>query len=138
MRRDGRQGEGMSEGLFDEAKRQMMTASSPSDGPNLDGMSIDFDAYLFMAELFGTVEVRKTGDPDCLLIASCTVNRGKAPTAVGEALVNIWQDKLRYHYRAAHRLRQDDVGVYLDVATLTDDGGIFVTGLIKATWNHQP
>jgi hypothetical protein len=53
----------------------------------------------------------------------------------GEALVSIWQDKLRYHYRATHRLRQDSFGVYLDVVTLSDDGGIFVTGLIKATWN---
>lgn len=128
----------MSEDLFDDAKRQMMAAGSPSDGPDLDGMSIDFDAYLFMAELFETVEVHKTGDPECKLIASCTVNRRRTPTAVGEALVNIWQDKLRYHYCAAHRLRQDHLGVYLDVVTLTDDGGIFVTGLIKATWNHQP
>ncbi|GAA1393168.1 hypothetical protein ACFQZ4_37305 [Catellatospora coxensis] len=128
----------MTEEPFDEAKRQMMTVGSPSDGPNLDGMSIDFDAYLFMAELFEHVAVHQTGDLDCMLIASCTVDHGKTPTVVGEALVDIWQDKLRYHHRAAHRLRQDDFEVYLDVATLTHDGGIFVTGLIKATWNRQP
>lgn len=128
----------MSADLFDEAKRQMMAAGTPSDGPNLDGMSIDFDAYLFMAELFENVAVHRTGDLDCMLTASCRVGPGGTRTAVGEALVNIWQDKLRYHYRAAHRLRQDDFGVYLDVATLTGDGGIFVTGLIEATWNLQP
>jgi hypothetical protein len=127
----------MSEELFDDVERQMMAAGSPSDGPNLDGMSIDFDAYLFMAKLFQRVEVQQTGDPKCLLIASCTVEGVQTATAVGEALVNIWQDGLRYDYRAAHRLRQDDIGVYLDVVTLTDDGGIFVTGLIEATWSHQ-
>lgn len=128
----------MSEELFDEAKRQMMAAGSPSDGVNLDGMSIDFDAYLFMAGLFERVVIHQTCDSDCLLIASCIVNCGRTPRAVGEALVSIWQDRLRYNYRAAHRLRQDHLGVYLDVVTLSDDGGIFVTGLIKATWSHQP
>ncbi|MGC1215463.1 MAG: hypothetical protein WA890_29930 [Micromonospora sp.] len=127
----------MTEELFDEAKRQMMTAGSPSAGDNLDGMSIDFDAYLSMAELFEQITVHQTGDPDCLLIASCTVKPGRTPTGVGEALVHIWQDKLRYHHRAAHRLRQDDLGVHLDVVTLSDDGDIFVTGLIKATWNGR-
>lgn len=45
-------GGGVSEARFDEAKQQIMAAGSPSDGANLDGMSIDFDAYLFMAGLF--------------------------------------------------------------------------------------
>lgn len=128
----------MSEDVFDEAKRQMMAAGTPSDGLNLDGMSIDFDAYLFMAELFEHVAVHQTGDPDCLLIASCRVAPGGTPTAVGEALVRVWQGELRYRYNAAHRLRQDHRGVYLDVVTLSDDGGICVTGLIKATWGAQP
>jgi len=128
----------VSEDLFDEAKRQMMAAGVPSDGVNLDGMSIDFDAYLGMAKLFEHAAVHQTGDPDCLLIASCRIAPGGTVAAVGEALVSIWQDKLRYHYRATHRLRQDSFGVYLDVVTLSDDGGIFVTGLIKATWNAQP
>ena len=127
----------MNEELFEEAKRQMMASGTPSDGPNLSGMGIDFDAYLFMAELFEHVAVHQTGDPDCLLTASCRVARGGTPTAVGEALVSIWQDKLRYHYNAAHRLRQDHLGMYLDVATLSDAGGIFVTGLIAATWSAR-
>lgn len=34
----------MSVELFDDVKRQMTAAGSPSDGANLDGMSIDFGA----------------------------------------------------------------------------------------------
>lgn len=127
----------MSEDPFEEAKRQMMSSGIASDGVNLDGMSIDFDAYLFMAELFEQIAVHRTGDPDCLLIASCRVAPGLAPTMVGDGLVSVWQDKLRYHYNAAHRLRQDHFGLYLDVVTLSEDGGIYVTGLIEATWGAQ-
>jgi hypothetical protein len=123
--------------MFDEAKQQMMATGTPSDGFDLDGMSIDFDAYLSTANLFEHVAVHQTGDTHCMLLASCRVAPGGTPTTVGEALVGIWQNKLRYHSRAAHRLRQDDLGVYLDVATLSDSG-IFVTGQIAAMWQARP
>ncbi|GHJ43805.1 hypothetical protein Cs7R123_11470 [Catellatospora sp. TT07R-123] len=122
---------------FEQDKRRLMAAGTPSDGDNLTGMSMDFDAYLFMSELFAHVEVRRTGDPDCLLVATCTAAPGATPTSVAEGLVDVWLRHLQYHHRSAHRLRQDAQKVYLDVVTLMSAGGIYVTGLIEAGWKRD-
>jgi hypothetical protein len=122
--------------MFDEAKRRMMSLAVPSSGLNLDGMSIDFDAYLNMSELFVSVSVRTTDHPESLLIAECVAKAGVRPTAVAERLVDIWANDLRYRYSEAHRLRQTATSICLDAVTQSgprkDD--IFVTATIEVTW----
>ncbi len=125
---------------FDEHKRRILAAASPSHGDNLMGMAIDFDHFLAgheviegMDEAFDNVSVRETGDPTRLLAAAARARQGVGPDQAAAALEWIWWGHLRYRFFEAHVVTVGGQGVALDGITQISDGGFFVTARIDVS-----
>jgi hypothetical protein len=54
---------------FNDAVDLLIARARPSDGVNLDGMSIDFDHYLWSSPLLAEVSVTSSADPRRLIDA---------------------------------------------------------------------
>ncbi|OPG11923.1 hypothetical protein [Microbispora sp. GKU 823] len=117
---------------FAAAKQRVMSESLPSDGNDLDGMALDFDAYLWHSPLISQVVVRLTGDTSHLITAECQATPRCSVTEIAEELERIWLRDLRYRYFEAHTVATNERGVRLDAVTQIAEGGFFVTAAVVA------
>jgi hypothetical protein len=119
---------------FEDARQQIMASGEPSSGLNLDGMAIDFDAYLTGCPALAMVKVAPTDNPDALIVADCVAHPTASPDAVEEQLLETWQEDLRYGYREAHQVRRSREAVELDVVTQIGEREFYVTGTVTVRW----
>lgn len=125
----------MATGLFEQEKNRIMASASASAGDSLDGMVIDFEYYLvYTCPSLAEGTITATQDPSCLIVAACIALPDAKPASVAEEISAAWQRDLRYGFGDAHQLRQTPTAVALDFATLTEEGGIYVTGTIAVRW----
>lgn len=123
---------------FAAVKRRVIAESAPSDGFDLDGMAVDFDAHLTRSPLLAEVEVSRTGDPDTLITARCLAVPGATPAQVAAELETIWTRHLSYRHFAAHTLTVDERGAHLEAVTRIDAHGFYVTATITAGTTAGP
>ena len=112
-----------------------MASASASAGDDLDGMVIDFEYYLvYTCPSLAEGTIATTQDPSCMIVATCIALPDAKPTSIAEEIRAAWQRNLRYGFGETHQLRQTSTSVAMDFATLTDEGGIYVTGTIVVRW----
>jgi hypothetical protein len=119
---------------FEDARRRMMASGPPSNGDDLLGMEIDFEAYLPRCSALQSVRATHTGNPESLIVAECVAHSAASPDAVVEQLRRTWQEDLSYRYCEAHRIRRSQGAVHLDVVTQIGRGQFYVTGTIVVRW----
>src|SRR5437867_6564621 len=112
-------------------KRKIMAQSVPSSGHNLEGMMIDFQHSLEQSRLLTRVRVKKTGDPGCMIEATCqpAANTLTIPEIIAE-VERLWMEELRYQEFEAHALVRADYHESLEFVTESGPGGFYVTGRI--------
>src|SRR5229473_1898997 len=109
-------------------KRKIMARSVPSSGDNLEGMMVDFQHSLEQSRLLTRVRVKKTGDPGCMIEATCqpAANTLTIPEIIAE-VERLWMEELRYQPFEAHALVRADYKEALEFITVS---GFYVTGRI--------
>ncbi|WP_433433105.1 hypothetical protein [Nonomuraea sp. CA-141351] len=117
---------------FAAVKQRVMGESFPSAGDDLDGMAIDFDAYLWRSRLIKEVSVRRTGDTNNLITATCQTVPGCSMVELAAELERVWLLDLRYSYFEAHMITAGEWGVHLDTVTQIAPDGFYVTASIVA------
>lgn len=122
----------MSEASFPETKRAIVASGQASRGGNLDGMIMDFDAYLEMSDLVEdrSVSIDRTDDVSSLLLATCDATAGAGTEDVIAELARIWESSLRYSGPSAYEVGRDGNAVVFDFVTQMAPGELFVTGRI--------
>jgi hypothetical protein len=112
-------------------KRKIMARSVPSSGDDLEGMVIDFQHSLEQSRLLTQMCVKKTGDPGCMIEATCqpAANTLTIPEIIAE-IERLWMEELRYQHFEAHAVGRADYDVTLDFITLCEHGSFYVTGSI--------
>jgi hypothetical protein len=93
---------------FEQLRREICASGPASGGDNLTGMEIDFEAFLddpaYADEdpgLWQNMDVqRHPGAP--WLITGRASGRRQDANAIGAELARIWEEHLRYQYRAGH------------------------------------
>jgi hypothetical protein len=109
---------------------------SVSSGDSLLGFQIDIDHFLGSSDFFENVSVKKTADPECALLATCSVASGNInATEIGVELKEIWMNYLRYNHWEEHEIVMESNLVKLCFATLDEDepSSLFVTGEISVS-----
>ncbi|MEV4802969.1 hypothetical protein AB0K18_23420 [Nonomuraea sp. NPDC049421] len=117
---------------FATAKQRVMGKAFPSAGDDLDGMAIDFDAHLWRSPLIKEVSVRRTGDTNNLITATCQTVPGCSMAELAAELERVWLRDLRYSYFEAHVITAGEQGVHLDAVTQIAPDGFYVTASIVA------
>jgi|SRR5687768_4171140 len=118
---------------FAAVKREIVASGQASTGSNLDGMLMDFDAYLEMSDLVEdrSVSIETTDDVSSLLLATCVAKAGADADDVIRELARIWESSLRYHEGpGAYEVKHDGSRVIFDFVTQMAPGRSFVTGRI--------
>jgi hypothetical protein len=104
-----------------------------SDGDNLLGFEIDLLAIIENRNLFVAPSVRRTGDPRCILMATCELAEPPVPAnIVLNTLKEMWLEHLAYRHAEAHSVEVSPEQISLRFVTTTGDtsGDICVTGKI--------
>ncbi|WP_406312887.1 hypothetical protein OHA77_30760 [Streptosporangium sp. NBC_01639] len=117
---------------FLAAKQRLMREAFPSSGDDLDGMSMDFDAYLWHSPVVREVKVRHTGDTNSLIVATCVPVCGHSEAEIGAGLEQVWLQDLSYRYFEAHMVTLAEGRVQLDVITQIALNDFYVTATIMA------
>ncbi len=107
-----------------------MNQLPPSSGGNLEGMLEDFSHFLNESDIFTRVSVKKTGDPDHLLVAVCKTHASLKSAA--REMARIWTDYLSYRYSEFHTVSLSPDSATLDGITAVDSSSYFVTAQIIA------
>lgn len=116
----------------------------PVGGDNLTGMEIDFEAFpddpAYADEdpgLWQNMDVRRhPGAP--WLITGRTIGRRQDANAVGAELARIWEEHLRYQYRAGHTIETTPDHVTLRAVTQIAPGGLWVTATVQVDLAQLP
>jgi hypothetical protein len=82
---------------------------------------------LMASGLFETVEVERTEDRDRLVIALCQFRPFHTEADVAIRLEEIWRDRERYPFWAAHALRVEPGHIEFEAATRHSGEGHYVT-----------
>ena len=75
-------------------------------GDNLLGFQIDMDAYLEESDLFEWIDVKRTGNDNCMLAAKCKLKADISIARAREDVCRIWEGSLRYSNFAEHSLEE--------------------------------
>lgn len=122
--------------VIESVIEHVLTRSRPSSGDDLLGFEIDADALLGDSDLLRNGEVKRTGDPRCMLSISAEL----APEAstlrqVEDVLWTVWRD-LQYDYFEATQLLLTQRAAELRFVTAIADNSFFVTGRIIVHGPH--
>jgi hypothetical protein len=112
-------------------KRKIMARSVPGSGDDLEGMMMDFQHFLEGSNLLAQVGIKKTGDPGCMIEATCqpAAKTLTIPEIIAE-IKRLWMEELRSPHFEAHAVGRADYDVTLDFITLCEHGSFYVTGSI--------
>jgi hypothetical protein len=105
---------------------------SVSSSANLAGFVIDARHFLEEAGPFASVEVRKTGDPHCAILITCSVADPSLPlTEIAAALERIWLKELAYFGGSErHKTEMKQDRIEMTFMSEADPENLFVTGRI--------
>ncbi|WP_433351264.1 hypothetical protein ACQP25_43480 [Microtetraspora malaysiensis] len=117
---------------FLAAKQLLMSEAPSSKGADLDGMVMDFDAYLWHSPVTREVEVHRTGDTNSLIMATCVPVSGRSEAEIATSLEQVWLQDLSYQYFEAHMTTLAEGRVQLDVITQIAPQDFYVTATILA------
>ena len=122
---------------FERLRQETCASGRASDGDDLLGMEIDFDAYLAggvfpgaPAALWQDMAVHRHDGALWLITGRATGRRDDAG-AIGAELARIWQEDLRYHYRAGHTIETGPGRVTLRAVTQIAPAGFWVTATVQ-------
>ena len=122
---------------FEQLRREICASGRASGGYDLIGMEIDFDAFLddwaFADEapgLWQNMVVQRHDGAQWLITGRATGRREDAD-AIGAELPRIWEEHLRYQYRAGHTIETAPDQVTLRAATQIAPGSIWVTATVQ-------
>ena len=121
---------------FDQLRREIC-ASGPASGlDDLMGMEIDFDAFLDPVDadedpgLWQNMDVQRHPGARWLITGQATGRREDAD-AIAAELARIWDEDLRYRYRAGHTIEIAPDQVTLRAVTQIAPGGLWVTATVQ-------
>lgn len=120
---------------FDVIRAEICASGSASDGYNLVGMEMDFNAFLGDRasangpDLWHEMTVRRIEGGEWLIQGRARGRRDDR-VAIGDQLARIWDEHLHYGYRSAHAVDVSDDHVALRGVTLIGPGGIWVTARV--------
>jgi hypothetical protein len=124
-------------GEFERIRVEICTSGPASDGENLLGMEIDCCAFFGDPSysdddpgLWEDMEVRRSEGAKWL-IAGRAVGRRENAAAIAAELGEIWDSRLRYHYRSAHTVSASPESIALRAVTQIGPGGIWVTANVE-------
>ncbi|HEX6249061.1 MAG TPA: hypothetical protein VFZ64_14410 [Nocardioidaceae bacterium] len=97
-----------------------------------------FRDTLEASQLFDTVEVDHTDDPDQLVVGLCAYRAHLDEDHVASALERLWDDQVRHPFWEAHTTYVDDGYVELETATRLGPAGNYVTFHLVAQRSPVP
>ena len=113
--------------------RQALRRHRARSGDDLTGFVEDVDHYLWQTDQFTSIDVRKTGNPHCAILATCRFSRDRSTEEIGRLLETVWVNDLRYGRNVIdgewHEVSVDAGRVTLAFVTAS---GLCVTGEIVA------
>lgn len=122
---------------FERLRQETCASGRASDGDDLLGMEIDFGAYLAggafpdaSAALWRDMAVHRHDGARWLITGRATGRRDDAD-AIGAELARIWQERLRYQYRAGHTIETEPDQVTLRAVTQIAPAGLWVTATVQ-------
>lgn len=122
---------------FERVRADICASGPASDGDNLLGMEMDACAFLDSPlnahgdrVPWHDMTVRRSEGAEWLITGRAS-GRVRDATSITEALSRIWEEHLRYSYRAAHTVVADGNSVSLRAVTQGGPGGIWVTAEIQ-------
>lgn len=107
-----------------------MQQSPPISGANLTGMLQDFWHALETSPVLTAVNVKKTGDPNQIIAASCVAVAPAQAAEVAAELERLWTQQLCYQPSEVHTLSVCSDKVVLEGITTLDESSYFVTAQI--------
>jgi hypothetical protein len=121
---------------FEQLRREICASGPDSWDGDLEGMMIDFGFFLddpARADedpgLWQNMDVQRHPGAQWLISGRATGRREDAD-AIGAELARIWEEKLRYRYRAGHTIETASDRVTLRAVTQIAPGGLWVTATV--------
>jgi hypothetical protein len=122
---------------FEKVRGEICASGPASDGDNLLGMEIDFCAYLgnpaYVDEdprLWRDMEVHRSQGGEWLITGHAT-GRSDRADVIARELTRVWEERLRYRYRAGHTVTSTPGYVRLRAVTQIGPGGLWVTAEVQ-------
>ncbi len=112
---------------FHKVRTAVQSNARPGDSADLTVAKARVQQGLVDTGWFDEVEVAATEDPDNLVVAMCRFPEQLASDRVAQRLAQLWEDRLRYPFWAAHTTLVDTDQVELEGATRSSTGGHYVT-----------
>ncbi len=123
---------------FHTLRSGVQANASPARGPALVAMESILSDALKETQLFDTVEVEYTDDPDQLVVGLCQYRPNLTEDQVALTIEHVWDGKVRYPFWEAHSTRVDDGHVEFEAATRDGAGGRYVTVHLVAQRSQVP
>lgn len=106
--------------------------------PEVRSTALELQRELKATGFFANVEVDWTDNADRLVVAMCTFHPGLTDEQAAVRLEQVWQDKVRFGYWAAHSTLVTKGQVELQAATLRTVGGPYLTLHVVAQRDRVP
>lgn len=121
----------------DQVRREICGSGPASDGDNLLGMEIDFCIYLGDPayadegpELWQDMVVRRSDGAEWLVTGRASGRSDNADSIAAE-LSRVWEETLRYDFRAEHIVSSTPEYVRLRAVTQIGPGDLWVTAEVQ-------
>jgi hypothetical protein len=112
---------------FHRVRTAVQSNARPGGGADLTVAQSRVQRGLVDTGWFDEVEVGATDDVDNLVVAMCRFPEQLASDRVAQRLAQLWEDRLRYPFWAAHATLVDTDQVELEGATRSSTRGHYVT-----------
>jgi hypothetical protein len=113
--------------MFRRVRTAIQNNTSPGQEPEVAVVEENLRETLMASGVFEEVEVEHTDDPDQLVIALCQFRPFYTERDVAMRLEEIWKDRVRYPFWAAHAIQTDDGHVEFQAASRPSEEGGYVT-----------
>ncbi len=117
---------------FHKMRTAVQSNASPLGGEDLRTLEEKVRDTLLATDVFDEVEVGSTEDLDNLVIAMCTFPADLSEAQVAQRLEQVWEDRLRFEFWAAHTTLVDSGQVELEGASRISTSGRYATVHIVA------
>jgi hypothetical protein len=112
---------------FHKLRAAIQDNAFPGSGTQVVTVESTLRDMLMASGLFETVEVEHTDDLDQLVIALCQFRPFYTEADVADRLEEIWRDRVRYPFWAAHAIRVERGHIEFEAATRHSGEGHYVT-----------